>query len=352
MTLSALGQQASASSAIQRAPPAVEAVSRLGVGPAVDALAYAADARPVDAHELGRGGFGGLAGEPGDLLLELAREARCVLGPGHGCDDDPVLGALDPDRGVLDEGHHGALVHRPPPPGGWRAVVDGAVPVAVGADVVLVLARAAGGDHGAVALLPDGFDDSGAEAQRFFEYSFVLHGGGLPGPLPGPLREVDFVNTKTSPAALCTYLGLFICPIFGSDPQKPPKPQFSCPCVPLGREFELCLSDSRRNPSPSGLPAAAAPPARHEIPRGRKERARAFSLGQSRGKKRLPWAAAWQLCHRGATRTREGDGNRAKSVALGAPRGEIRRPWAISWQVRADCPHPHLAFRYHVAHED
>ena len=208
------------------ADQAVEAVPGLGIELVVDAPAYAADARPVDAHELGRGGLGGPACEPGDLLLELAREAGGVLGPGHGCDDDPVLGALDPDRGVLDEGHHGALVNRPPPPGGRRAVVDGAVPAAVGADVALALARAAGGDDGAVDLLPDGFYDSGAEAQRLFEYPLVLHGGGLSGPLPGPLSEVDFLDTKTLPAAPCIYLGLFTCPVFGSNPQKHPKSHF------------------------------------------------------------------------------------------------------------------------------
>ena len=74
------------------ADQAVEAVPGLGVELVVDAPAYAADARPVDAHELGRGGLGGPACEPGDLLLELAREAGGVLGPGHGCDDDPCSG--------------------------------------------------------------------------------------------------------------------------------------------------------------------------------------------------------------------------------------------------------------------
>ena len=158
--------------------------------------------------------------------------------------------ALTPDRGVLDEGHHGALVHRPPPPGGRRAVVDGAVPAAVGADVALALARAAGGDDGAVDLLPDGFYDSGAEAQRLFEYPLVLHGGGLSGPLPGPLSEVDFLDTKTLPAAPCIYLGLFTCPVFGSNPQKHPKSLLSGQTLTLaGREWRRAESkDCRRFP--------------------------------------------------------------------------------------------------------
>ena len=101
------------------------------------------------------------------------------------------------------------------------------MPAAVGADVALALARAAGGDDGAVDLLPDGFYDSGAEAQRLFEYPLVLHGGGLSGPLPGPLSEVDFLDTKTLPAAPCIYLGLFTCPVFGSNPQKHPKSPIS-----------------------------------------------------------------------------------------------------------------------------
>ena len=100
------------------------------------------------------------------------------------------------------------------------------MPAAVGADVALALARAAGGDDGAVDLLPDGFYDSGAEAQRLFEYPLVLHGGGLSGHLPGPLSEVDFLDTKTLPAAPCIYLGLFTCPVFGSNPQKHPKSPF------------------------------------------------------------------------------------------------------------------------------
>ena len=37
------------------------------------------------------------------------------------------------------------------------------------------------------------------------------------------MSEVDFLDTKTLPAAPCIYLGLFTCPVFGSNPQKHPK---------------------------------------------------------------------------------------------------------------------------------
>ena len=162
----------------------------LGVELVVDAPAYAADARPVDAHELGRGGLGGPACEPGDLLLELAREAGGVLGPGH-------MRRRPRARGhsftltvaySTTKANHGALVHRPPPPGGRRAVVDGAVPAAVGADVAHgPCAGGAGGDDGAVDLA-SGRYDSGAEAQRLF--AILLSCMGRPfRALPGPARS-------------------------------------------------------------------------------------------------------------------------------------------------------------------
>ena len=82
------------------------------------------------------------------------------------------------------------------------------------------------------------------------------------------------------------------------------------------------------------------------------------ALEQSRGKKRPPRAAARQPAQRDVVRAREGDGNRAKSVTLGAPHGRIRPPRRLLRHLRAAAQNPatpvrpHLAFRYHVAHED
>lgn len=104
--------------------------------------------------------------------------------------------------------------------------------------------------------------------------------------------------------------------------------------------------------SPSEWVAATLLPACHGSTRGRNGQTESFALGRSRGERRLPWAAAWQLSHRGATGACEGDGKRAKSVALGSFRGKIRLPWRLSRRVHAGCPYPHSAFRYHVAHED
>ena len=84
-----------------------------------------------------------------------------------------------------------------------------------------------------------------------------------------------------------------------------------------------------------------------------------------RGRIRLPRAVSRQLSHRGATEACEGDGNQPESVTLGAFRGKIRPPRGVPRQNQllrhlpcgllktpATPARPHLAFRYHVAHED
>ena len=116
---------------------------------------------------------------------------------------------------------------------------------------------------------------------------------------------------------------------------------------------------SRQNPSPSGRSAAACPAGCHGSTRGRNAQVGPFALGAFRGRRRRPRAAARQLTHRGTTGVCKGDGNQAKSVTLGAFRGKIRLPRGVPrhlpcglLKTPATPARPHLAFRYHVAHED
>lgn len=81
------------------------------------------------------------------------------------------------------------------------------------------------------------------------------------------MSEVDFLDTKTLPAAPCIYLGLFTCPVFGSNPQKHPKSQINRDSLheavvatasrrgSLGKmgDYEAVLGEVRRSDTMRGI---------------------------------------------------------------------------------------------------
>jgi len=85
-----------------------------------------ADRQPGDPHQLRNRPLRALAGEPGDLILEAAREARVVARPGDGGDDHAVAPALDPGRLRLQVAAGRGQVERPPAPPALALVVAGA----------------------------------------------------------------------------------------------------------------------------------------------------------------------------------------------------------------------------------
>ena len=97
------------------APEALEAVD-----PGVDVGRYPGDDRPDtspgDAHELGDRRLGGLHGEPGDTVIEVAGVSGVVACPGDLRHRRAVGGTVDPHRRALQEAPHPTQIHSPPVP--------------------------------------------------------------------------------------------------------------------------------------------------------------------------------------------------------------------------------------------
>ena len=114
----------------------------LGLGFGGHALADPADRSPRDPHQLRHRGLAGVHGQPRDLVLKAAREARVVPRPRHRGDHHAVLIAADPGRFGFQVGEARPEIQRPPPAAALTPVIARAAPAAMRATITLPRLRA------------------------------------------------------------------------------------------------------------------------------------------------------------------------------------------------------------------
>ena len=184
---------------------AVEAVPGLGVELVVDVKRSS-----VDAHELGRGGLGVNSNS------RVKREACSAQGTAA---TTTRARSLDPDRGVLDEGHHGA----------WSIVLH--LLGTASSRSAVPLSKSAGGQE--ATMVPRSFrtDSTTPGADGLFV--------SCPAWRPGPLSEVDFLDRKTLPAAPASTWGYSPAPYSAATHRNTRRASF-CPGIALhSRAFLL-----------------------------------------------------------------------------------------------------------------
>ena len=136
----------------------------------------------------------------GDLLLELSRVKReAMLGQGTAATTTPCSGALDLTVAYSTKAITGPGASSSTSWGTASSRRQGGA-CRSGAMLLWPLRGAAGGDDGAVDLLPDGFYDSGAEAQRLFSILLSCMGAAFRAAEIYESRLI-FTDTETLPAA-------------------------------------------------------------------------------------------------------------------------------------------------------
>ncbi|MER3485587.1 MAG: hypothetical protein C4345_06085 [Chloroflexota bacterium] len=154
----------------------IETSALLGGDPGQDP----ADRQPGDPHQLRDRPLRALAGKPGDLVLEAAREARVVARPRHRRDHHTMPLAAHPRRLRLQEADRGAQIERTPPPPALTRVVAGAASATEPAAAPLAPARARR-DNQRVPVEPDVLDHRLLDAQQ-------------PSPYPHPAHAVSLLS--------------------------------------------------------------------------------------------------------------------------------------------------------------
>ena len=149
----------------------VAAVLLLGHHP----LADPADRSPRDPHQLGDRGLVRVDGQPRDLILEAAGEARVMPGPRDGGDHHPVLAAAHPWRPRLQVAEGRAQIQRSPAPASLAPVIARAAAPAARAAIPLPCLRTDRHHHRPVVGDLHVFDDRPLQPQQLLPYASPAH---------------------------------------------------------------------------------------------------------------------------------------------------------------------------------